>query len=118
MKTKLMLCPVQDLDAAVAFYRDVLGLPVKFRNGARYCALDAGGYTLGLAAREERIVEAAAPAFHVEDIEATLAMMFKSGASVVRPLERGPHELRAVLRVPGGNTVVISAGLRDGRSTT
>ncbi len=111
MKTKLMLCPVEDLDAAVAFYRDVLGLPVKFRDGGRYCALDAGGYTLGLAAREERIVDDAAPAFHVEDIEATLAAMLESGASVVRPVERGPHEMRAVLRVPGGNTVVISSGL-------
>ena len=111
MKTKLMLCPVQDLDAAVAFYRDVLGLPVKFRDGERYCALDAGGYTLGLAAREERIVDDAAPAFHVEDMDAALETMLRSGAEVVRPVERGPHELRAVLRVPGGNTVVLSAGL-------
>ncbi|HZR35593.1 MAG TPA: VOC family protein [Nevskia sp.] len=111
MKTKLMLCPVEDLDAAVAFYHDVLGLPVKFRDGGRYCALDAGGYTLGLAAREERIVDNAAPAFHVEDLDAAVAAMLASGASMVRPPERGPHELRAVLRVPGGNTVVLSAGL-------
>jgi len=111
MKANLLLCPVDDLDAAVAFYRDTLGLPVKFRDGDRYCAIDAGGFTLGLAAQEERIVAAAAPAFRVDDIEQSLSAMVAAGASVVRPPQRGPHEARAVLLAPGGTTLVISARL-------
>ena len=111
MKAILLLCPVDDLDAAVAFYRDALGLPVKFRDGGRYCAIDAGGFTLGLAAGEERIVTEAAPAFRVEDIEHSMAAMLAAGASIARPLERGPHEARVVLHAPGGGTLVLSARL-------
>jgi len=111
VKTKLMLCPVVDLDSAVAFYRDVLGLPVKFRDGDRYCALDAGGYTLGLIAGEERIVDQAAPVFQVDALESAMEMMLRSGATTLSPAERGPHEVRAVLRAPGGGAVVLSAPL-------
>ena len=111
MKAILLLCPVDDLDAAVAFYRDALGLPVKFRDGGRYCAIDAGGFTLGLAAGEERIVTEAAPAFRVENIEHSMAAMLAAGASIARPLERGPHEARVVLHAPGGGTLVLSARL-------
>lgn len=108
MKTNLLLCPVDDLDAALGFYRDTLGLAVRFRDGGRYCALDAGGYTLGLAAREERVVEQAAPVFRVANIDEALARMVQAGATLLRPLEQGPHEARAVLRAPGGGTVVVS----------
>ena len=111
MKANLLLCPVDDLDAAVAFYHDTLGLPVKFRDGDRYCAIDAGGFTLGLAAREERIVNEAAPTFRVDDLDQSLSAMIAAGASVVRPPQRGPHEARAVLLAPGGTTLVISARL-------
>lgn len=111
MKATLLLCPVDDLDAAVAFYRDALGLPVKFRDGDRYCAIDAGGLTLGLAAQEERIVTETAPVFRVDDIEHSLAAMVAAGAAIVQPLQRGPHEARVVLRAPGGGTLVLSARL-------
>lgn len=111
MKASLLLCPVHDLDAAVAFYRDVLGLPVKFRDGDRYCAIDAGGFTLGLAAGAERVADEAAAVFRVEDIAESLNVLVAAGAQVLRPVERGPHEARAVLRAPGGGALVLSARL-------
>jgi predicted enzyme related to lactoylglutathione lyase len=111
MKANLLLCPVKDLDAAVAFYRDVLGLRVKFRDGGRYCALDAGGFTLGLAAGAERVMDEAAPVFQVEDIAGSVTTLVAAGAQVLRPVERGPHEARAVLSAPGGSLVVLSAKL-------
>ncbi|WP_051749338.1 VOC family protein [Nevskia soli] len=114
MKMNLLLCPVNDLAAAIAFYRDTLGWPVKFRDGDRYCAIDAGGLTLGLAAQEERIVEEPAPVLRVDDIEQNLAVMIAAGASIARPLEQGPHEVRAVLRAPGGGTLVLSASRPPG----
>jgi predicted enzyme related to lactoylglutathione lyase len=111
MKSSLLLCPVNDLDAAMAFYRDVLGLPVKFRDGGRYCAIDAGGFTLGLAAGAERVVDEAAPVFRVEDIADSVTALVAAGARVLRPVERGPHEAHAVLRAPGGTVMVLSAKL-------
>ncbi|MDE0856409.1 MAG: VOC family protein [Nevskia sp.] len=111
MKTSLLLCPVDDLDAAVSFYRDALGLTVKFRDGDRYCAIDAGGCTLGLTARDERVAAETAPAFRVDDIEQGVRTMLAAGARLARPPQQGPHETRAVLTVPGGTTVVLYAQL-------
>jgi predicted enzyme related to lactoylglutathione lyase len=111
MKSGLLLCPVEDLDSAVTFYRDTLKLPLKFRDGERYCAFDAGGYTLGLAAAGECVAECAAPVFRAEEIQAAVAAMLQAGASLVQPPQRGPHEWRAVLHAPGGGLLVVTAPL-------
>ncbi|WP_018655197.1 VOC family protein [Actinomadura flavalba] len=104
-----VLYPAQDLEVALAFYRDALGLPVKFQDGGRYAALDGGGVTLGLAAREEDVVGAPAAAFKVEDVAATVDRLTAAGAELVRGPDEGPHEVRAVLRDPAGHPFVIYA---------
>lgn len=43
--------PVEDIDRAVGFYRDVLGLEVKHQDG-EWAHLEAGGVGVGLNARE------------------------------------------------------------------
>ena len=43
--------PVQDMDRAVAFYRDALGLEVKMQS-PEWSELDAGGLSIGLNGRE------------------------------------------------------------------
>ncbi|MDP9406433.1 MAG: VOC family protein [Actinomycetota bacterium] len=43
--------PVQDMDRAVGFYRDVLGLEVKMQS-PQWSELDAGGLSVGLNGRE------------------------------------------------------------------
>jgi predicted enzyme related to lactoylglutathione lyase len=111
MKSGLLLCPVEDLDSAATFYRDTLGLPLRFRDGARYCAFDAGGYTLGLAAAGERVADCAAPVFRAEELAGAVASMLRAGASLVQAPQRGPHEWRAVLRAPGGGLLVLAAPL-------
>ncbi len=63
--------PVQDMDRAVAFYRDVLGLPVKMQS-PEWSELDAGGLTIGLNGREARGATAdggAVVTFHSDDID-------------------------------------------------
>lgn len=109
MKTNLLLCPVDDLDAAIDFFRDAMGLPLKFRDGDRYCALDAGGITLALVAGAERIVSEPTLAFRVEEIEGAVAHLAVCGATILRPVETGPHESRAALRAPGGVPVIVAA---------
>lgn len=109
MNANLLLCPVEDMESAVGFFRDTIGLSLKFRDGDRYCALDAGGFTLGLVAGEERIVAQPTIAFRVEDIEAAVARLTASGATILRPTEAGPHEVRAVLRAPGGTPLIVAA---------
>jgi predicted enzyme related to lactoylglutathione lyase len=107
----MLLYPVDDLDRALAFFEKGLGLAVKFRDGQRFCALDAGNLTLGLAAQEERIVEHPALVYRVEDIAATVERLVAAGAAVLQPVTQGPHELRAVLKDPQGFPFVLSAKL-------
>ena len=106
-KLAMVLYPVDDLVAALAFYEGALGLPVKFRDGDRFCALDAGGATLALAAAEERVVDAPCAGLKVDDVDDVVAELVAAGARMERPAEDGPHERRAVLRDPDGNPLVI-----------
>lgn len=102
-----MLIPVADLDQAIAFY----GLPVKFRDGDRFAALDGGGVTLALAGPAEHVTDASAPSYKVDDVPRAVQEFSSRGASVIRPPEAGPHEMRAVLRDPSGNVFVLYSSL-------
>lgn len=112
MQARLLLYPVADIDTALPFFTEALGLPVKFRDGDRYCALDAGALTLALVAGEERLVDQPALAFKVDegdDIAAAIARLEAAGATVAQPAAQGPHETRAVMRTPEGFALVLSA---------
>ena len=107
-----VLIPVADLDEALAFYSGALGLPVKFRDGDRFAALDGGGTTVALVAAEETVAgPATAPSYKVADVGQAVRDLEKAGATVVRPPETGPHEIRAVLRDPSGNLFIVYGGL-------
>lgn len=108
MKIGNVLHPVTDVEAAVNFYRDAFGLGLKFADGDRYAALDAGGTTLALAGPAEDVTGGvAAASFKVPEVAAALRAIVAGGGSVVREAEQGPHEVRAVARDPWGNTVVV-----------
>ncbi|MGK5553088.1 VOC family protein [Actinomadura kijaniata] len=105
-----VLYPVTDVEQAVRFYRDGLGLNVKFQDGGRFAALDGGGVTFALAGPEEDVTGGApAASFRVEDVAAAVARLTDAGATLVRGPEEGPHEVRAVLRDPAGNPFVLYA---------
>ncbi|NMH97667.1 VOC family protein [Pseudonocardia acidicola] len=103
-----VLHPVGDVGAAVAFYGDALGLGLKFADGDRYAALDAGTTTLALAGAEEDVTGGVpAASFKVGDVAAALRAITDAGGTVVTDAQQGPHEIRAVARDPWGNTFVV-----------
>jgi predicted enzyme related to lactoylglutathione lyase len=107
-----VLVPVGDLDEAIAFYSEALGLPLKFRDGDRYAALDGGGVTIALVAPEEQVSgTATAPAYKVADVARAAQILTEAGALPVSGPETGPHEIRAVLRDPSGNVFVLYSSL-------
>lgn len=112
MKLHSLLCPVESLAPALAFFTDTLQRPPKLHDGGRYAAFDIDGCTLALAAGDERLGTAAAPVLRVDDIRATLARMSSAGAVVLQSPQRGPHEWRALLQAPGGVPVILSERLR------
>lgn len=108
-----------DYEAAVTFYRDVLGLPEELAvagpDGAHVTILDAGRATLELAnpAQREHIdrVETGrtgvAPhlrvAFEVADAAAATERLVAAGATLIAPPTETPwRSLNARLSAPGG----------------
>jgi predicted enzyme related to lactoylglutathione lyase len=111
LKATMLLYPVGEIDEGLEFFQKALGLPVKFRDGQRFCALDAGGFTVGLVAHEERIVDQPAVVYRVEDIAGTVERLVSAGAIVLSPVAKGPHEMRAVLRDRQGFPLVVTEKL-------
>ncbi|GAA4145395.1 VOC family protein [Actinomadura keratinilytica] len=105
-----VLYVAEDVDEAVRFYRDALGLAVKFTDGDRFAAFDGGGTTFAVAGPEEDVTGGVpAVSFKVDDVAAAVERLTAAGARQVRGPEEGPHETRAVLRDPAGNAFVLYA---------
>jgi catechol 2,3-dioxygenase-like lactoylglutathione lyase family enzyme len=128
-----LVLEVDDLDAVLAFYRDVLGLPERGsyqgEGGARVAILEVPSATLELAnrAQVEMIdrVEVGSPvahrypltmrvAFEVDDAAATAERLATGGATVVAPPTRTPwNSLNARLEAPGGAQLTVFEELGD-----
>ncbi|MFO7546453.1 MAG: VOC family protein [Trueperaceae bacterium] len=103
---------VSDVETALRFYRDVLGLTFSFRAGPDLAFLDAGGIRLMLGTPEgERTVgHNSILYFTVSDIDATHAALVAAGATNERApnvvAQMPDHELWiGFLRDPDGNVV-------------
>jgi methylmalonyl-CoA/ethylmalonyl-CoA epimerase len=106
--------PVQDLDAAVAFYRDTLGLPFLFRAPPGLAFFDCAGVRLLLSIPETNEIarHSSVIYFKVDDIQAAYQALCERGA----PFDDEPHMIAqmetydlwmAFLRDPAGNLLGI-----------
>ncbi|MGJ7442933.1 VOC family protein [Aquipuribacter sp. MA13-6] len=112
-----------DYDQAVAFYRDVLGLPEQAafqgEGGARVAILDAGRATLEIAnPAQKRMIDdvevgrQVAPtlrvAFEVDDAVATTRALLDAGAQQVAPPTQTPwRSVNARLQAPAGLQITV-----------
>lgn len=95
---------VEDLDAAVRFYRDVLGLPVKYGQGESYAEIEIGGIlhfgiwsregaaeaTLGDSAAVDRVPLGFTVGFEVDAVEPSSQTMVERGWQMVQPAKKEP----------------------------
>lgn len=103
-----LLLPAEELDRAVRFYQDAVGLGLLMRDGGDYAELDAGGVKLALATPVDHpLPEAILPTFKTTDLEPAVARLTAGGAVVVTPARQSAHETRVVLRDPVGNPFVV-----------
>lgn len=108
-KLRQILVPTADLDEAIDFYEATLGLPVKFRDGDRFAAIDCGEVTLALVTAEDmQLGRGIAPALKVESLEDIEAQLRDAGARVGSP-QVGAHEQRLEALDPSGNPIVLYA---------
>lgn len=118
-----LVVEVADHEAAVAFYRDALGLPEEAAftgdGDARVVILDAGRATLEIAnPAQKRMIDdvevgrQVAPrirvAFEVDDTRATTARLVAAGASEIAPPTRTPWQsLNSRLDAPADLQITV-----------
>jgi predicted enzyme related to lactoylglutathione lyase len=116
---------VTDMERAVTFYRDALGLEVTMRHEDRWAELDAGSIRIGLhGAIDGRPAEHGGTAvFLVEDLDAATAALRERGVVFDDHLGEVPGYARyASFADPDGNAMQLieyrRAGVRGAQETT
>ncbi|MEH0934098.1 VOC family protein [Micromonospora psammae] len=124
-----LVVEAEDYEAAVAFFRDALGLPEQAafsgEGDARVVILDAGRATLEIAnPAQKRMIDEVevgrqvAPrirvAFEVDDTPATTDRLVAAGATELAPPTVTPwHSLNSRLDAPAGLQLTLFQELRD-----
>ena len=101
---------VQDMDRAVRFYQEVLGLELKRRDDAMWAELDGGPIRLALhSTREGAAVEpgGAVAAFRIDDLDATTVALKEKGVELVHQGEVEGYGRFALFPDPDGNLIEI-----------
>jgi catechol 2,3-dioxygenase-like lactoylglutathione lyase family enzyme len=96
---------VHDMESAVAFYRDLLGLTVKFRDGDRWAAFDVAGVTFALEGSPSTPAGGATVSFRTDDVGPIVERLRSAGVEV--RLVEGAHERQAIIQDPAGNTLIL-----------
>ncbi|MBS29054.1 MAG: glyoxalase [Alphaproteobacteria bacterium] len=98
-----------DMDRAIAFYRDTLGLDLAFHDGAKWSQFKAGGVGFALSSAEEAPAGAvgATVVFEVGDISAIKPAIAAAGGEVLGERDMGDHGKVMTFRDPDGNLVQL-----------
>ena len=104
---------VDDWEASVRFYRDVLGLKARHveRGWAEFGVGKTGTIALHERARNHPAVEVS---LLVTDIEKTLAELEAGGARVIEPIRRQDFGAVATVADPSGNPIGLYEPLESG----
>jgi len=112
---------VDDMEKAVAFYRDILGLAVKYQS-ADWAELDAGNMTIALRRHgsgpegrpELGVGEGATIVFEVEDMEVTKAGLEDQGVTFIGDVfEYGTTTLAAFEDLNGNVLQIYQPGRKS-----
>jgi len=100
---------ITDMDRAVGFYRDGLGLNVNSRHGDEWAELDAGSIRIGLhGAREGNAPHGGTAVFRVDDLDLAKAALEERGVTFEEHLGEVPGIARyAAFEDPDGNSLQL-----------
>src|ERR1700740_1969999 len=105
---KMIVLSTDNPDESIRFYGDTLGLPVKFRDGAHFAALDGGPITVALAtAVDHPIPGQVVVGIKTADVDAAAKAIEASGGGIVKGPYDDAHERRAVVYDNKGNGLVF-----------
>jgi catechol 2,3-dioxygenase-like lactoylglutathione lyase family enzyme len=100
---------VADMDRSVEFYRETLGLDLRFRDGDRWTQFSVGASSLSLSSRDEAAtgVAGAVVVLEVDDLAAARERLRAGHAHVFADREMGAHGRSLAFRDPDGNVVQL-----------
>ena len=109
---RMVVLSTDDLDSSIAFYSETLGMPLKFRDGSHFAALDGGSITLALATSiDHPLPGQVVVGVQTDDVDAAAAAIEAHGGAVVKGPYDDAHERRAVVYDHKGNGLVFYSPL-------
>jgi lactoylglutathione lyase len=111
-QVKMIVLSTDDLEESVRFYTEVLGFPLKFRDGAHFAALDGGSVTLALAtAIDHPIPGLVVVGIKTDDVDGAARAIDENGGGIAKGPYDDAHERRAVVYDNKGNGLVFYKSL-------
>ena len=111
-EVRVIVLSTDNLDESIRFYSDILGLPVKFRDGAHFAALDGGPITLALATAVDHPIHGqVVVGIKTADVDAAARAVEASGGGIVTGPYNDAHERRVVVYDNKGNGLVFYSPL-------
>jgi predicted enzyme related to lactoylglutathione lyase len=114
----LVSLQARDFERAVAFYKDVLGLPMTFRHESYWAEFQAPGLAIGIeAAADDAVVGGGTIAlcFEVRRIENVVAGLRTRGISFVGPVRETFHGKEAYFADSEGNPLLLHESASEAR---
>jgi lactoylglutathione lyase len=97
-EVRMIVLSTDDLDESIRFYSETLGMPLKFRDGDHFAALDGGAVTLALAtAADHPIHGQVVVGIKSADVDGAAKAVEASGGGIVNGAYDDAHERRAVV---------------------
>lgn len=112
-EVRMIVLSTDDLDASIAFYTQTLGMPLKFRDGSHFAAIDGGSITIALATRiDHPIPGQVVVGIKTADVDAAAAAIEAAGGAIVKGPYDDAHERRVVVYDTTGNGLVFYSPLQ------
>ncbi|MGW4120025.1 VOC family protein [Nocardia sp. NPDC004711] len=111
-EVKMIILSTDNLDESIDFYTETLGMPLKFRDGAHFAALNGGPITLALATAVDHPIHGqVVVGIKTADVDAAAKAIEASGGGIVEGPYDDAHERRAVVYDNKGNGLVLYSPL-------
>ena len=109
---RMVVLSTDDLDASIRFYTETLGMPLKFRDGSHFAAVDGGSITIGLAtALDHPMPGQVVVGIKAANVDAAAQSVEAGNGGVVKGPYNDAHERRAVAYDNKGNGLVFYSPL-------
>jgi catechol 2,3-dioxygenase-like lactoylglutathione lyase family enzyme len=108
----MVVLSTDDIEESIRFYTEVLGFPLKFRDGAHFAALDGGSVTLALATPVDHPIPGQiVVGIKTDDVEGSAKAIDENGGGIMKGPYDDAHERRAVVYDNKGNGLVFYKSL-------